>query len=145
MPCLTRRREQDSHRESWHVYFGDVRIGWIGERAGVPKGGDQWGWTCGFHPRNGQFSGTAGNFDQARGEFEAAWRDYLPRCTDADFAEHRYQRAATAWKYSMWDAGCRMPTQTVDGWTKCFCGAAISNKSSVDHIRACHMETADAR
>ena len=26
------------------------------------------------------------------------------------------------------------------GW----CGAAISTKSSVDHIRACHMETADA-
>jgi hypothetical protein len=34
------------------------------------------------------------------------------------------------------------PTQTVEGWTKCFCGAAIDNKSSGDHIYACHMEVA---
>jgi hypothetical protein len=37
---------------------------------------------------------------------------YLPCCTDADFNEHRYQRAATAWKYSM-SAGIasRSPTK----------------------------------
>jgi hypothetical protein len=144
MPALTRRREADRHQESWQVYFGDVRIGWIGERAGVPKSVEQWGWCCGFYPRDGHVSGTAESFDQARADFERAWHDYLPRCRPDDFDAHRYQTAATAWKYAMWDAVCRMPTQTVDGWSKCFCGAAISNKTSVEHIRACHMETADA-
>ena len=42
----------------------------------------------------------------------------------------------------MWDTGCRMPTQTVDGWSKCFCGAPINNKTSYDHIIRCHMEAA---
>ena len=46
MPALTRRREKDRHQESWRIYFGDVQVGWIGERAGVPKGVDQWGWSC---------------------------------------------------------------------------------------------------
>jgi hypothetical protein len=43
----------------------------------------------------------------------------------------------------MWDAGYRMPTQTVDGPNAS--AARIGNKTSVEHIRACHMETADAR
>jgi hypothetical protein len=74
MPILTRRHEKDRHQENWQVYYGDVRIGWIGERAGAPKSADQWGWTCGFHPRDRHLSGTAGSFDQARADFEAAWR-----------------------------------------------------------------------
>jgi hypothetical protein len=31
-------------------------------------------------------------FERARADFEAAWREYLPDCTDADFDEHRRQR-----------------------------------------------------
>src|SRR5262245_43473715 len=46
--------------------------------------------------------------------FADAWADYLPRCTEADFAAWRYLRAATVWKYAVWDAGCKMLTQT--GW-----------------------------
>jgi hypothetical protein len=145
MPTLTRRRDQDRHQEWWQVFHGDVCVGWIGERAGVPKGVAQWGWHCGFYPlthRGIRADGVADTFDQARSEFEVAWRDYLPRCTDADFAEHRYQRAATAWKYSMWDAGCKMPMQTVDDRSRCFCGVEITAKSTSHHIRARHMEAA---
>jgi hypothetical protein len=50
MPVLTRRRSRDAHQEVWHVFYGDVRVGSIGERAGVPIDVDQWGWTCGFYP-----------------------------------------------------------------------------------------------
>jgi hypothetical protein len=32
----------------WHVYYGDVRVGSIGERAGVPVDVDKWQWRCGF-------------------------------------------------------------------------------------------------
>jgi hypothetical protein len=48
MPTLTRRREKGRHQVSWHIYFGDVQVGWIGERAGVPKDVERWGWFCGF-------------------------------------------------------------------------------------------------
>jgi len=47
----------------------------------------------------------------SRAAFEAAWRDYLPNCTDADFTEYRRQRDWTAWKYAMWDAARRKEDQ----------------------------------
>ena len=60
---------------------------------------------------------------------------------DAEFAEHRFQRAFVKWKYQMWSEGHKMPPQTVSGMSKCFCGAIINNKG--DHIRARHMEKTD--
>jgi hypothetical protein len=30
-------------------------------------------------------------FEIARAEFEAAWEEYLPKCTEADFEEYRRQ------------------------------------------------------
>ena len=43
MPVLTRRRSRDARQEVWHVFYGDVRVGLLGERAGVPVDVDQWG------------------------------------------------------------------------------------------------------
>jgi hypothetical protein len=143
MHALTRRRQKDRAQESWHIYYGDVCVGWIGERAGAPKNFERWGWHCGFHPvshRGIRFYGVAETFEEARGAFEKAWRRYLSACTDADFDEYRFERAHTAWKYRMWDTGCTLPTQTVSGRSKCFCGVIINAKTSGDHIRACHMD-----
>jgi len=53
------------------------QVGTIGIRAGVLADVDQWGWSCGFHPLN-WVQGTAETFEEARADFEAAWRDYLP-------------------------------------------------------------------
>ena len=50
MPSLTRRRSDNLHQVTWHVYFEDVHVGTIGERAGVPFDVDQWQWSCGFYP-----------------------------------------------------------------------------------------------
>lgn len=75
-----------------------------------------------------------------RAAFADVWARYLPRCTEDDFKAWRFQQAHTAWKYAMWDAGCKMPMQTVDEWTKCLCGAPISVKSTVEHIQGRHME-----
>jgi hypothetical protein len=47
----------------------------------VPVHVDQWQWNCGFYPvshRGDRENGTAPDFDQARAEFEAAWRRLLP-------------------------------------------------------------------
>jgi hypothetical protein len=49
MPTLTRRRSND-HHDCWHVYFGDVRVGTIAQRIGIPRDQHLWGWTCGFYP-----------------------------------------------------------------------------------------------
>jgi hypothetical protein len=138
MPALTRRRSSDSP-DCWHVYYGDVRVGTIAVRAGVPVDVDQWGWQCGFYPpshHGRDYAGTADTFEQARAEFEAAWREYLPKCTEADF---RRQEAWTAWKYAMWDAGCRMPTQSTSGRARCFCGATIDIQGTATHVYAAHM------
>jgi hypothetical protein len=145
MLALTRRRQSDRQQESWHIYYADVCVGWVGERAGIPKVFERWGWHCGFYPvsdRGLRFNGVAETFDQAHQAFEKAWRSYLQACTDEDFDEHRYHRALTAWKRRMWDTGCRIPSQTMQGMTKCFCGAIINNRTSEDHIRARHMEVA---
>jgi hypothetical protein len=81
MPALTRRRSDNPHQITWHVYYGDVHVGTIGERAGVPIDRDQWQWSCGFypglHPRQHRY-GTAANFDEARLGFEADWKALLP-------------------------------------------------------------------
>jgi len=80
--------------------------------------------------------------EQARAAFDCAWPDYLPRCTEADFAENRRLRAATAWKYWMHDTGTLLPTQLASGRSKCFCGAALTIASVDDHIRQTHMDMA---
>jgi hypothetical protein len=88
MPALTRRRSLDAPDECWHVYYGDVRVGTIAIRTGIPPHEDPWGWNCGFypgsHPRECT-DGTAANFDQARTDFEQARAVFLSKRTEADF------------------------------------------------------------
>jgi hypothetical protein len=40
MPALTRRRRHDAQQETWLVYYGDVQVSTISERAGVPANTD---------------------------------------------------------------------------------------------------------
>jgi hypothetical protein len=51
-------------------------------------------------------------FDQARAEFEEAWRVFLSNRTEADFQKWRHQRDWTERKYAMWKAGEKAPV----GW-----------------------------
>jgi hypothetical protein len=67
MPALSRRRSREAHQECWHIFYGDVRVGTITERAGVPHDVDQWGWRCGFYlvtHRGEHADGTAETFEQ---------------------------------------------------------------------------------
>ncbi|WOH63025.1 hypothetical protein [Bradyrhizobium sp. BWA-3-5] len=134
MAALTRRRDRDCP-DRWMIYFGDVRVGDIGPRAGIPTKLDQWGWYCGFDPpaqRRLWAGGTAPDFPQARQKFEAPWRELLPRFTEDDFAAYRFDRAWNAWKYRMWETGHKMPTQVPEGRSRCFCGTE-------SHVAAAHM------
>lgn len=108
----------------------------------MPHDGNRWGWACGFypglHPRE-YTQDAAANFDAADDGFLRDWKAFLAKRAPVDFDEWRSQQAATPWKYAMWNAGCRMPTQTKDGWTTCLFGEKIDGKTTSDHIRACHM------
>jgi hypothetical protein len=145
MPALTRRRNPDAPQATWLIYYGDVRVGSIAIRSGNPAATDPWGWSCGFYPGSepGECtSGAAATFDQARGDFEEAWRVFLANRTEADFDEYRKHRALIVWKYAMWDSGCKLPTQLASGRSTCFCGAVIEIKGTSRHVRVAHMEAA---
>jgi len=144
MPALTRRRDPEAHQQTWYVDYGDVQVGTTSMRAGVPVDVDQWGWSCGFYPGthpDEYLWGTAATFDQARADFGKAWAAFLSSRTDADFTAWQRNRAWTAWKYAMWDAGCRMPTHVASGRSRCFCGATIG-MSCEEHVYTRHMEVA---
>ena len=95
MPDLTRR--PDPHRaNSWLIQYGDVHVGTIARAVGNPGAEPQWKWLCGFYPGSNpgeQRGGTADTFEQARAAFEAAWLNYLPRRTEADFQSWRDHQA----------------------------------------------------
>ena len=139
MSALTRRRDPD-RRDCWRVFYGDVCIGTIARRAGVPNDVDQWEWSCGLYPGTcpGGTGGTAATFEAARAGFEAAWHTFLPTRSEADFQAWRDQRDWTAWKYEMRDRGLKLPTQFADGRSRCFCGAAIDIPTCQLHVREAH-------
>jgi hypothetical protein len=108
----------------------------------VPADADPWSWSVGISPasyRGLHASGTAKSFDAARATFEAAWQWLRPKLTEADFTDWRRQRAWEAWKRAMWDGDCKLPTQVADGWSRCFCGAAIGIADVERHVYAVHM------
>ncbi|MBR1302173.1 hypothetical protein [Bradyrhizobium sp. AUGA SZCCT0042] len=145
MPELTRRAHFE-RSDTWHVYYGDVQVGTISVQPGLPTHARQWRWDCGFYQASHRHSrsGYASTFEQARVGFEAAWKDYLPRCTEADLTEHRRQRAWTAWKYAMHDAGLPLPTQLASGRARCLCGAAIDIAVTDHHVYHAHMDSQHA-
>jgi hypothetical protein len=105
MPALSRKRVND-RSVTWYVHYAGVRVGLIAERSGAPPSSDQWQWCCGFYPGSNPGDdrhGTAADFEAARAAFEAAWRDYLPKRTDADFEEWRQDAAWHTEKYARWD------------------------------------------
>ena len=140
MTELTRRR-LDTAFESWAIFHGDVRIGSISARSGVPKHVNQWQWACGFFPGCGpreMTSGTAADFTEAREAFERAWKALQPHKTEADYQEWRDHRDFTDWKYTMRDEGLQLPTQITSGVSKCYCGKTITIAGISEHVRQHH-------
>ncbi len=113
MPMLTRRRYPE-RLDCWHIYFGDVHVGTIARCVGQPHEQDPWQWLCGLYPDSNpgeQTGGTALTFDQARADFEVAWRSFSAKRTEADYQAWRDQRDWTARKCAMWERGERFPSQ----------------------------------
>jgi hypothetical protein len=114
MSALTRRRDHNIREECWRVYYGDVHVGTIAIRSGIPHDRPPWGWRCGFYPgsESGEYtSGTATTFEQARADFAKAWQVFSAKRTEVDYQAWRDQRDLTARKYARWDRGERLPAQ----------------------------------
>jgi hypothetical protein len=128
-PPLTRRRYPE-RQDCWHIYYGDVHVGTIAIRNGIPPDEDPWEWSVGFYPGShpGEHSnGTAETVEQARIDFETAWNDLLPTLTEADFDRWRDQRDWTERKYAMWARGERMPSQKPNSMMRCPCGETFDS------------------
>jgi hypothetical protein len=147
MPKLTRRRSPE-RPDCWHVYYGDVHVGTIARRVGVPVDVDKWSWDCGFSPgtKPHQDCGdTAATFDQARADFEVAWHRLLPTLTEADFDRWREARDWTAKKYAMWERGELLPSQKPNTMMRCPCGETFDSHRlehtviHVPHITKAHQ------
>jgi hypothetical protein len=111
MPALTRKRVND-RPERWQVHYAGVRVGLIAERSGIANSAEPWEWHCGFYPGSepgDDRHGTAADFEAAREAFEAAWRDFLPKRSEADFKAWREEAAWTVEKYRRFDRHERMP------------------------------------
>jgi hypothetical protein len=81
--------------------------------------------------------GVAATLDQARSDFEAAWRVFLTKRTEADFQAWRDQRGWTERKYAMWKTGERMPTQKPSSLITCPCGQVFDShrlEETVVHV-----------
>ena len=140
MPALTRRKYPE-RPDCWQIYYGDVCVGSIALRSGCPVDEPQWEWGCGFYPGMGPRQGRQGigaDLDTCRVAFEAAWQSILPTLSGTAFQEWRDQRDLTAWKYAMWIASMKMPTQVSSGKSKCFCGAPIDIVSAHIHALEAH-------
>ena len=148
MPALTRRRSPEAREECWHVYFGDVHVGTIALRAGIPHDEDPWGWSCGFYPGSepGEYLyGTAIDFDRARGDFEAAWRVFSAKRTEADYQAWRDDRDWTELKYAMWERGEKLPSQIPTSMMGCPCGVRFdSHDPAGSYIHRGHIYATQA-
>ena len=112
-PELTRRRDFNLPEECWRIFYGDVHAGTIAQCVGNPGAAPRWQWRCGFYPgsRPGECTnGTAADFEEARADFEAAWRVFLAKRSEADLQAWRDQQAWTEEKYRRFGRGERMPT-----------------------------------
>jgi hypothetical protein len=147
MPVLTRRRSDNPHQVTWHVYYGDIHVGTIGQRAGVPVDVDQWHWSCGFYPglHPGQHRyGIAANFSEARDGFESDWASVLPEIPEDAFEEWRHQRDWTERKYAMWVRGEKLPSEIFSSMMRCVCGIQFDSwKPEESYPHRAHIYAAE--
>ncbi|OKO87559.1 hypothetical protein AC629_13460 [Bradyrhizobium sp. NAS80.1] len=134
-PPLTRKLHDNPHLKGWDVYFGDVRIGHIGQRAGVPVNVEQWGWSCGFYPGmepGAKRSGTAGTFEAAREAFETTWSEMLPTISESALAEWRHDRDWRAAMAAKRARGDKLDSDVQNTLMRCICGTVFDSWKPVE-------------
>ena len=83
-------------------------------------------------------------FDHVRAGFDAAWWEYLPRRSEADFQSWRDQEAWTERKYAMWERGERLPSQKPNSLMTYPCGDVFdSHRLEQTAIHVPHISAAE--
>src|SRR6266576_4589279 len=80
----------------------------------------------GSHPGEHQ-SDTAATFEEARADFETAWKVFLAQRTEADFQAWRDAQDWIARKYAMWEAVEKLPSQAPSSLLRCPCGEVFDS------------------
>jgi hypothetical protein len=120
-------------------------LGVIVERSGGANTAEPWQWICGFYPGSpgDERYGTAASFETVRSAFEAAWQEYLPKRSEADFQAWRDEEAWTERKYAMRARGERLPSQMPSSLMRCPCGETFdSHKPECNLIHVPHITAA---
>jgi hypothetical protein len=139
MPTLSRRRSDNPHQITWHVHYGDLHVGTIGERAGVPVDVDPWQWSCGFYPglHPGQHRyGTAPTFEEARAGFEADWKALLREIPEGAFEEYRQDRESRAEMRAIQACGEKLPSEVFSLIMRCVCGVRFDSHKPTESYRS---------
>ena len=129
---------KDSKADVWHVYYGDVQVGTIGMRSGVPNDVDQWGWTCGFISQRLKI--TEGTAPPSTWRVPNLRKRGKPTCpaasmpTSPNIASNAPGRPGS----TQCMTPMRLPTQISCGRARCFCGAEIGIVSMSPHVNECH-------
>jgi len=77
--------------------------------------------------------------------FEADWRVFSAKRTEADFQEWRDARDWTERKYAMWEAGERLSTQKHSSLMRCPCGERFdSHDPAGSYVHRGHIYAAQA-
>ena len=144
MPELTSRRYLEAAQECWHVYCGDIHAGTIAKRIGIPPGEDPWAWACGFYPGShpGEHtSGSASTVEQARADFQEAWKVFLSHRTETDFQAWRENTPCGTLPLNEWEPG-----KPCSIFMKCPCGEIFnSHRLEENLIHVPHISAAEVR
>jgi hypothetical protein len=141
MPALTRRRDPD-RQNCWRVFYGDVCVGTIGRRAGVPIDVDQWEWGCGFYPGTEPGEGSGGTGRRLKTLAPALKRPGAPSRRRGQKPTSRRGATSATGRHGSMRCKAAASTQLASGCAKCFCGIEIITKASAitstRFTRRCH-------
>jgi hypothetical protein len=147
MPALTRRRYPE-RADCWHVYYGEVHVGTIAKRTGVPPDEDPWGWSCGFYPGShpgGMHERIGRNFRPGPRRLRSRVAGVSGEADGRRFSGWRDARDWTARKYAMWERGERLPSQKPSSLMTCPCGEVFdSHRPEQTLVHVPHITAAQA-
>src|SRR6266550_6681351 len=148
MPALTRRRSPDAPDECWHVYYGDVRVGTIALRTGMPPGEDPGAGPAASMPA--PIRENAPTAPRPRSTGPALISRRRGGCSCRTGGRPIFRRGATSGIGRRVSMRCgneakRMPTQRPGSLMRCPCGE-IFNSHLLEHtlIHVPHVTAAQA-
>jgi hypothetical protein len=125
LPALTRRRYPERH-DCWHVYYGDVHVGTIAPRTGVPHDEDPWGWSCGFASR-GMHQRIGRNFRPGARRLRSRMARVSVEADESRFSGVARRAGLDRAQICHVAAGERLPSQKPSSLMTCPCGEVFDS------------------